>query len=215
MMQAPLLARQPIYSRDKEIFGFELLFRNHADDSSANIVDGDQATSQLILHACKTIGLDKLVGAHKAFVNLTRPFLLGEHQLPRDDRIVFEVLEDIVADTALVNATRKLANDGVALALDDFVYSPEFDPLLEIADYVKIDLKATRRSELAAIVKKLRSFDVQLVAEKIETSADYVACYELGCDLFQGYYLAKPTVITALTPNGIADMDAKAFKTAG
>ncbi len=74
-MSGVFVGRQPIYDNELNVVAYELLFRRYAT-GNANVVDGDQATSQVILNSFMEIGLDRLVGDEPAFINLTRSFIL-------------------------------------------------------------------------------------------------------------------------------------------
>src|SRR5262249_595295 len=138
-----IVARQPICSRGSEVFGYEILYRRHDFLEKADVRDGDQATAVVIVNALLDIGLDRLVGTRPAFLNLTRQFLTSDYCsiLPKD-RVVLEVLENIEVDASLLSALKELSSDGYAIALDDFHYSEDKQPLLALADYVKIDFRS-------------------------------------------------------------------------
>lgn len=199
--QTAFLARQPIYDRQLRVFAYELLFRADSSDQ-ANVPDGDQATSDVITSALMDIGLDNIVGPHLAFINMTRAFLTGALPAPLvKERVVLEVLEDIAPDDELISAVVHLVQEGFEVALDDFVYRPEFDPLLKIAKIVKLDVLALDPKQLEADVSLLRDFDVMLLAEKVETYDDYKRCHAMGFDYFQGYFFCKPDILTGKRPD--------------
>jgi c-di-GMP-related signal transduction protein len=189
------IGRQPIYDRKLGVYAYELLFRA-ASDNSAKFTDGDQATSDVIVNTFLEIGLDNIVGDRLAFINLTRAFFVGEHtiSLPRD-RVVLELLEDIEADEEVVSSVKRLSEQGYSIALDDFIYHESLQPLVQLADIVKIDIMAMDRDEIREHVKALRQHPLRLVAEKVETQEEHDYCMELGFDYFQGYFLAQPKVI--------------------
>ena len=189
------IGRQPIYDRKLGVYAYELLFRA-ASDNSAKFTDGDQATSDVIVNTFLEIGLDNIVGDRLAFINLTRAFFVGEHtiSLPRD-RVVLELLEDIEADEEVVSSVKRLSEQGYSIALDDFIYHESLQPLVQLADIVKIDIMAMDRDEVREHVKALRQHPLRLVAEKVETQEEHDYCMELGFDYFQGYFLAQPKVI--------------------
>ncbi|HSH30833.1 MAG TPA: HDOD domain-containing protein [Thiohalobacter sp.] len=205
-MQDIYIGRQPIYDRNLNVYAYELLFRSGLENA-AMFADGDRATSHVINNAFLEFGLEKLVGRHRAFINLTRAFLTGEWQLPfPKDRIVLEVLEDIEPDAAVIGAVRELRRSGHTLALDDFLYHDKLRPLIEHADIIKIDLMAVPDGELVAHLDQLRGYPVHLLAEKIETLEQFEQCRELGFDYFQGYFLSRPQVISgqAVPVSGLA-----------
>lgn len=189
-----LVGRQPICAADGTLYAYELLFRTH--QPRTDVFDGNQATSTVLLNTFAEIGLDRVVGAGKAFVNLTREFLVGEYALPsRPDRLVLEVLENIEIDEQLIKGIRTLKRRGFTIALDDVIFHPRLEPLLALANIVKVDLRAVPDGELPEHCRQFQRWPVQMLAEKVETAAEYEACKYLGFELFQGYYLSKPTII--------------------
>jgi len=190
------VGRQPIFDRHLEVVAYELLFRS-GGANWADITDGEYATSQVVHDAFMEIGLESLVGSKRAFINLTRDFILQDYTavFPAD-RVVLEVLENIVVDTELIEAVRALSRQGYMIALDDFVFNEHLRPLVEIADIIKVDVLALDRPALRQNVSRLRHYDVKLLAEKVETRDDLACCRELGFDYFQGYFLCEPDIVT-------------------
>jgi EAL and modified HD-GYP domain-containing signal transduction protein len=188
-----LLARQPIFDCDTNIVAYELLFRQvHADN--AGVVDGDSATSQVLINAFTHLNMNSLVGDNRVYVNFTRN-LIG-YSLPFDkSRLVIEVLEDVIFDDELVALIKTLADDGYTIALDDFELKPGAERVLPLVDVVKLDVIALDRQALRYHVEQLRPYNVTLLAEKVETHEDYQFCKDLGFSLFQGYFLCKPQIV--------------------
>lgn len=189
------IGRQPIYDRKLNVYAYELLFRA-ASDNSANFTDGDQATTDVIVNTFLEIGLDNIVGNRLAFINLTRSFFVGEHtvSLPKN-RVVLELLEDIDADEEVIAGVKRLSDLDYTIALDDFIYHESLQPLVSLADLVKIDIMALSRDEVREHVNALRQHPLRLVAEKVETQEDFDFCKGLDFDYFQGYFFAQPKVI--------------------
>ena len=189
------IARQPIYERDLSVYGYELLFRA-ADTEHAHVVDGNQATSQVILNAFTVMGLDELVGGHLAFINLTQEFLLKEERVPFPvDRVVLEVLEGVEPTEQLIAVLRDFKAAGYRISLDDFVYSEALLPLVRLADIVKVETSVLNAEQLREHVRLLRPYGVKLLAEKVETRQEFELCLELGFDYFQGYFLSRPRTL--------------------
>ena len=87
------VGRQPIYTQQLDVFAYELLFRR-GEMQHAGVTDGNQATAQVLVNTFLELGLDTLVGPKRAFVNLTRDFLLQDYSLVFPaDRVVLEVLK--------------------------------------------------------------------------------------------------------------------------
>ncbi len=190
------LGRQPILDRDQRLVGYELLYRDHNGQNAATITDGSQATTTVLANALLEIGLERVVGTGRAFVNFPREFLTGDAPIPlNSDRIVIEVLEDVVVDQLLIDGLQRLSEMGYLIALDDFEYSPAWDPCLELADIVKLEVLGKNEIELFENAELLKSYGVGLLAEKVEDHETFRRCLELGCGMFQGYYFAKPDIL--------------------
>ncbi|WP_428623019.1 EAL and HDOD domain-containing protein [Sedimenticola sp.] len=190
------VGRQPIFDRKQEVVAYELLYRAGNDNNFAEFPDGDRATTEVIINSVLDIGLDSIVGSHPAYFNLTGSFIRGDHPLPLDNRqVVLEILEDIEPDENVVEGMRKLAENQFIIALDDFVYSDKFIPLLEIAHIVKLEVMGKSEAELSEKISQLKPFEVKLLAEKVETHEEFEMCKALGFEYFQGYFLCKPHII--------------------
>jgi EAL and modified HD-GYP domain-containing signal transduction protein len=187
------LARQPIMDLHGRVHGYELLFR--AGPETVFRGDGDHAT-RTMLDNTVIFGLEKLTGGVPAFVNCTQESLIGNmvHVLP-SGMTVLEILESLDPTPELIAACRKLKVEGFRLALDDFTWKTGFDPLVEMADYVKIDFLLTGAEERKSLIQRLRDVTVALVAEKIETQEEYKQACEEGFTLFQGYYFCRPVLL--------------------
>ncbi len=189
------VARQPIFNRSQQVVAYELLYRRQ-DTDLAEIADPDQATTELFINTFMEIGLDRVTGQRRAFVNLTRPYLLGQYPLPfQQDAVTLEVLEDVEPDRELVDAVAKLAEQGYEIALDDFIFRDELIPLIQVADVIKIDIRQLDEAGVAEHVSILRPYGVRLLAEKVETRDEFSKCMALGFDLFQGYFFCEPAVL--------------------
>jgi EAL and modified HD-GYP domain-containing signal transduction protein len=187
------VARQPILDVRGRVHGYELLFR--AGPEAAFRGDGDLAT-RTMLDNTVIFGLEKLTAGLPAFVNCTREALTGElvKVLP-PSMTVLEILENLEPTPGLIAACRKLKAEGFRLALDDFTWRPGVEPLVELADYIKVDfmqLDATARAELR---QRLSGVTVALIAEKVETQEDYKQACAEGYTLFQGFYFCRPILM--------------------
>lgn len=191
------LGRQPILDREQRIVAYELLFRT-ADTSSVTVTDDMQATASVIHHAFSEMGVQTVLGTQLGFINVSADMLLSDmvELLPKS-QVVLELLETIIVTETVIERCRALKLLGFALALDDFVYDDRYLPLLALVDIVKIDLLLHSREELQAVVSQLKPWPVKLLAEKVDSAEQATYCHSLGFDLFQGYYFARPSVLSA------------------
>jgi EAL and modified HD-GYP domain-containing signal transduction protein len=204
------IGRQPILDRNLDLYAYELLYR-HSLDNHAVIDDDDEASSSVLSSLLLEMGLNNLVGNHKAFCNFTRGFLLAERDLTfAADRLVIEVLETVAAEDDVVAAVRGYAERGHIIALDDFVYSEKLRPLVELADIIKIDIMDIGLERAAEQIQIMRAIKpLKFLAEKVETKEEYTRCKALGFDYFQGYFFSKPVVLTGkkLPPSRVAMLE--------
>ncbi|MEE9492124.1 MAG: HDOD domain-containing protein [Gammaproteobacteria bacterium] len=189
------LARQPIYDSSLNVYAYELLFRDN-EQNRAGVIDGDEATSNVIVNTFMEIGLNNIVDDRLAFINLTRSFIVNAKQisLPRD-RVVLELLEDIAPDEEVIAGMQRLSRQGYQIALDDFVLHETVRPLIELADIIKIDVMALSDQQIRNHVEELRRYPVKLLAEKVESWEMYDMCKALNFDFYQGYYFSLPKII--------------------
>ena len=188
------IGRQAIFDRDLGVHAYELLYRD--TDGHNTMSDGDQASSLTLLNAFMEIGLDRIVGPHRAFINLTRHFFVDMPPIPfSPERVVFEVLEDVEVDDLLLDRLAKMASQGFALAMDDYAFQPELAPILPLVRYIKVEVQPDRLDELAQRLPALRANGAKLLAEKVETAEQFERLKAMGFDYFQGYFFARPNLV--------------------
>ncbi len=194
-MAEVFVARQPIFNRNLQVAGYELLFRD-GEASHALVADPEGATASVVLNSFTEIGLERLVGPKPAWVNVSREFVLSGLAGTLPPSVVgLEILEDELLDERFVHALIELKRQGYRLALDDFEYTVSAERLLGLVDVVKLDLLAMGRDRMSRELARLQPYGVTLLAEKVETHDDHVWCVEKGCDLFQGFFFCQPELV--------------------
>src|SRR5581483_663936 len=188
-----LVARQAIFDRDRRVFGYELLFRSSAGQDAFDGTEAGLATKQVLANSMLVIGLENLVGANKAFLNFGRAQLLqGLYSSLPAANTVIELLETVQPDDEVLEACRVLQAQGYQLALDDFVLQPGSERLLDVADFVKIEVKSVDRAAQKELLDLSRKRGVKTLAEKVETQEEFEWARSVGYEYFQGYFFAKP-----------------------
>ncbi len=193
------VASQPIFNVKKEIFGYELLYRAGKDSLAYDAADGSDATKNLLVTAFSDIGIEAITGGRKAFVNFTEELVLDEAPLMLSNEIlIVELLEDIHPTEPVLAACKKLKTRGYLIALDDFTYKEESEPLIDLADIIKIDFAKCGVDEVKDCVSKINNNRRKiLLAEKIETYEELELARSLGFNLFQGFFFCKPIISNA------------------
>ena len=201
------VVRQPIFTGNGEVAGYELLYRRAATDTAAGNANRAVKSADVIVHTFLPLGLDRLTSGRSAFMNFTREMLLGRaYTLLPPDSVVVELLESVEPDDAVEQACEELVDAGYNLALDDFVWDPRYRRLLELASIVKVDVMNQPPATIDEIAQRVAPYDVRLLAEGVETANVRAMCAGLGYELFQGYYFARPEPLMtrALTGDELA-----------
>lgn len=194
-MENIFVARQPIYNAENQVMAYELLYRSGEVDT-AEFTDGMAASTKLILSSYLDIGFDELVGSSFAFINITRDFIVDESLVPMyEKQTVLEVLEDIAVDAEVIAGLKRLRSQGYQIALDDFQYREGDKALLELADYVKLDVLALKPDEVVQQLDIIRKYPLKVIAEKVETPEIFEFCKSLPFDYYQGFYFCKPQLV--------------------
>ncbi|UCV22075.1 EAL and HDOD domain-containing protein [Ferribacterium limneticum] len=191
------LGRQPILDRNQQLFAYELLFRS-GSRNFADITCGVQATATVIANAFTELGVEAALGEYRGFINVDEAFLFSDllELLPRH-AVVLEILETVPPTPAVIERCVALKAAGFTLALDDVIQlEPEYAELLTLVEIVKVDIQPLSRIQLMQLVMKLKPMGKQLLAEKVDSREQMEQCLKLGFTLFQGYYFAKPTIIS-------------------
>jgi EAL and modified HD-GYP domain-containing signal transduction protein len=202
------VARQPILDTTQVVFAYELLFRSGPENFFSHR-DADDASRRVIDNTFHAFGLDTLAGNKRLFINCTRRVLVdGTIALLPPESTVAEVLETVDADDEVVGALRTIKQSGFTLALDDFVFRPGLEPLVQLADIIKVDFLLTKGDERAKVCERFGRQGLRFLAEKVETHAEFEEAKRLGYSLFQGYFFARPQMMEAkaLAPSKLAKM---------
>ncbi len=187
------LARQPILDVRRDVVGYELLFR----EGWENHFTGERDTAiRKTLDNCVSIDIESLAGGGLAFVNCSRDALLGRlMMLLPAATTVLEVLETVEPDDEVVRVCTELRGLGYRIALDDFVPRSDMRRLVEIADYIKVDFRASDAEARREIRAMVRTSNATLLAEKVEDQEEFDMAQGEGFELFQGYFFCRPKII--------------------
>jgi c-di-GMP-related signal transduction protein len=190
------VARQAIFDRRMKVYGYELLFRPCRDSDCSGTADS-AASLQVITNSFFSIGMDRLLAGTRAFINFPQDLLADPRifSLPASKTII-EILETVQPEPAVVNACRVLREKGYVLALDDFSHLQGWDRLANLAGIIKVDFRATTPAEQQALVARYAGHGACMLAEKVETQEEFDRARKLGYHYFQGYFFARPVIIS-------------------
>ncbi|MTW12230.1 EAL domain-containing protein [Pseudoduganella eburnea] len=204
------LGRQPILDRNQALFGYELLFRN-APVGPANINTSQlSATAAVLAHAAQ-LGMERTIGDAIGFVNVDADAILSDifGFLPRE-KLVLEVSAANSLAPAVLSRMSELVSHGFRFSLDDInPDSPQLPALMPMVEYVKLSMRDISLDGMVKLAPRFKQDGKKLMACKVENRDEFKNCLDLGCDYFQGYYFAKPVIMSGkkLSPSQLAVME--------
>lgn len=198
------VARQAIFDINKEVIAYELLFRNNNINEFVSIKNVNP-TIDVIRNSFFVIGINKITGGKKAFVNFDEELIKSELiERFSKDHLAIEVLESVKPDYTIIECCKRLKEKGYLIALDDFRYNEQFDKLMKYIDIIKVDFLITKGKERKELIKKIKStnINIKFLAEKVETEEEYKEALSYGYSYFQGYFFCKPVIISGRDLSG-------------
>ncbi len=201
-MLKKFIARQPIFDSKENIYGYELLFRSGLENFFS-CENPDHATSSVIVDSFLLFGIETLTAGRYAFLNFTDDLILKKFAtLLPNHQVIIEILETVDPTPEMISACKELKSRGYQLALDDFEYRPDLDPLVKIADLIKIDIQKTPLEEWKEQAKKFDGQNIPFLAEKVETREQFRMAQELGFKYFQGFFFGQPETFSTREIHG-------------
>ena len=208
-MEEAFIGRQAILDQQKKVYAYEILFRSGLKNAFDPNLDGNVATQSVMVNAMLDFGMNKLVSDKRAFINFTEQNLLNRApKLLPSENVVVEILETVQPTPEILQVVQELKEAGYKIALDDFVLMPGYEPLINMADIIKVDFRITTDPEERKNLREILPKRVRLLAEKIETEEEFQQALDFGYVLFQGYFFCKPAVLhqKRLTSNALSKM---------
>jgi EAL and modified HD-GYP domain-containing signal transduction protein len=184
------LARQPILAKDEKVIGYELFFRESAEDNRFTS-DGDRATGSTI-DTLNVVGLDAVCDGRLAFINCNQQMLLKEYfYLLPPEKVVVEIQENVSCDDAVISACQRLKHKRYKIALDNFATGDTREAVVLYADFIKVNIQKDPQQNAVLATKYARP-QCQMLAQKVETREQSIAAGKDGFTLFQGYFFRRP-----------------------
>jgi EAL and modified HD-GYP domain-containing signal transduction protein len=194
------VGRQPVFDRNRKTVAYQLLHRSSTINNADPSMNGN-ATRELVEHSLLQWGLDQLLGGVPGHIRVDADFLAsGLHLTLPPDRVALEFADDVDIDGAHKFAVIDAKLAGFTILLSDALgrdSMPRHD-LIRLADVMKVDVSATSAEALPAAIADLRSLapSARMMAVRVEEIQQFQLCLDLGFDLFQGFFFAKPEVLS-------------------
>jgi len=197
-MEGFFLGRQPILDRNQNLVAFELLFRQEEDEEEISISDDLSASANVIINAYCQLGIQNVLGKQRGFINADPGLVMSDIiSLLPSKHVVLEIKETTALTANFMQRCSELKQKGYQFALDNVVaINEKVEQLLPLVSVVKVNVLELERNQLSKLVTELNRWPVLLLALRVETREQESNCMQLGFQMFQGFYFAKPEVLS-------------------
>ncbi len=197
-MEHVYLGRQPIIDAKGDLFAYELLYRDR--DKKSNITNGRYASASVINNVLNKFGKDAFLGNHKAFVKIDQKFLMNDiiFSIPKEF-FIFSILDTVEMNERVIERVQKLFEKEYILCINDTTLTKEhlqkYKPTFKELSYFKVNFQEEIHPYTKDLIGELKSHNIKVIGTRIEDNIYYDLAKYNGCDLFQGYFLAKPKIM--------------------
>ena len=190
------LGRQPIFNAKKQVVAYEILYRSGNHNAYDVTIDGDTATTSVVIDALLNFGVTKLTSGRRVYINFTKKLIMDNlPTLFNPKELVIEILESTEIDDAFVEKCKEFKSKGYSIALDDYIGDAKFEAIMPYVDILKVDFMLLGKNERQSIAKRFSTYGKMiLLAEKVETLEDFNQGMAFGYHLFQGYFFERPVI---------------------
>lgn len=190
------VARQPILDREKEVFAYELQFRDGKNNCFPDIAGADEKRQLLTKDSLK-LSLDDISCQKTSFISFDKETLVNGLPSSLDPKnVVVEIDKTVASADGLMDACKNIKNMGFQLAMDDPDFQLQANEFLSLVDIIKVDVSNQSSGILKQNFEHLVNSDIKLVADRVDNQSDFVTFKDLGFDYFQGYFFSKPEAFT-------------------
>ena len=197
-MQNVYLGRQPIIDADSKLRAYEILYRDSTKKS--NIDDDRQASASVISSVLNKFGKTAILGERRAFVKIDEKFLMNDIIFSVPDKFfVFALLGSVEINERVIERIHQLYEKGYVLVINDIKLNDaameKYREIFKYISFIKVDFNKALSYGLEVMILELKSYDVRVIATKIEDAKSYNKARKVGCDWFQGYFFAEPKIL--------------------
>jgi len=186
------IARQPILDKEKNVFAYELLFR---DGKGGAYPEHKPEKAKMIAEHFLPLGLDDISGEKTSFINFSSDTLISRFPTTLNpESVVVELADNPFDQSGLLEACQHIKQLGFRLAIDDPMLLSAKHDIFPLIDIVKVDVSKARFENIEKHIPRYLDADVKLVAEQVDTHDNFSICKDLGFDFFQGYFFSQPEI---------------------
>jgi len=192
------LGRQPVIDLHENLFAYEILYRD--GDKTNTITDDRYASAAVINNVLNKFGTQSLLGNRKAFVKIDQKFLMNDiiFSIPKDF-FIFSLFDSVEINAKTIERVQQLFEKKYTLSINDtsltLAHLQKYKPIFKELSYFKVNFQESIDAQTKELIGELKKNGIKVVGTHIEDSVYYSLAKQNGCDLFQGYFLAKPNIV--------------------
>lgn len=184
------IVRQPIVDSQRKVTAYEILYKEDISSLySGRSTNFGVATA--IEQFLTNMDGDSFLDGKTAFFTFT-PSLLMKN-IPKmfpPEKMVIQIDDNTIVHPVAQKIVYRFKKQGYRIAVQGFTFAPRYLGILDVVDMIKVDFK-NEDASLENVVRVAHSFSKQVAAYNINTSEALEKAQALGCDYYQGSYVAE------------------------
>ncbi|WP_077339052.1 EAL and HDOD domain-containing protein [Pseudocolwellia agarivorans] len=191
------IARHRIVDNKKNVFAYELLYRNSENNFFPSYINDSVATSRLLFNSLLVQEIERISNGALIFINTSNYYSLNYIAATLNiDNLVVEIVERTQNIVEVHRAIKDLKKKHVKFALDDYDGTEKWDGILGDVDFIKLEVEEPLIRTLFKIKKlKYKYPNKKIIVERIENENTFRQLKNAGCDYFQGFFFEKPEML--------------------
>ncbi|XPF93290.1 EAL and HDOD domain-containing protein [Colwellia sp. RE-S-Sl-9] len=191
------IARQRIVDNQKNVFAYELLYRNSENNFFPSYLSDCVATSRLLLNSLLIQEVERISNGALIFINTSNYYSLNHIASTLNvDNLVVEIVERTEDIDSIHHSVKELKKKNVRFALDDYDGTEKWDAVLEDVDFIKLEVEDPLIRTIFKIKKlKYKYPNKKIIVERIENFKTFRQLNNAGCDYFQGFFFEQPEML--------------------
>lgn len=180
------VACQPIMDAQRNLLGYELLYQQRNGGPNSENEDAAGAIESFLME----FNNDLILDGGKAFVTFTPDLLLKDvASIFGPAKLVIQIDDATTVNPMAQKMLRKYRENGYEIAIKDFEFSVRYFSLMDIVDYLKVDMQKCGSTE-DSVTKIGAGFHKKIIAYNINTAEECERAKGMGCDYLQGTAVA-------------------------
>lgn len=182
------IVRQPILDKDQNLAAYEILYRQ---DESALYGHQDVWAANAIEQFLNQLSDEKFLAGIPALLTFTPSLLMRNiPKMFKKDQLIIQIEDNSIIHPIAQKIIYRYKKQGYCVALKDFEFLPRYFYIMDAVDIVRINF-ADKNASAKNIINTVHAMQKKVAAYNLDTEESFELAKEMGCDYFQGAYVAE------------------------